>query len=372
MGEIRLTGEGGGLARAAIDGGEWSGAGGAPATVALRATPALRRLGASPPAPLRRGALAVAAAISLAVHMAIFAVATLNFSPPQPSGEPNVIAVELVATADAAPPPNDAVARRIEEAPVAPAATVSQTTTISVPAEAAQPVATPSERPTESASPAREPAPDADPAVAAAAPIAPSQAPPLAAGPTAEPPDERGAASLEVPAANEAAAPAEIAAIPPAATPPAPPDDVAPRPTAAAPPEAAFSVRPNAPQLRPRAPAHAIAAAKAATRAAQARASSLPSGASGGGAYRDALLARIRSLTRYPEPARERGATGVATVHFALDGGGAVTLVDLTQSSGDRALDDEAVAAVRRASPLPPPPADAPRAYSAPIRYELR
>ena len=89
-------------------------------------------------------------------------------------------------------------------------------------------------------------------------------------------------------------------------------------------------------------------------------------------AYRNALLAKISGAARYPEAARERGATGVATVRFALDGGGAVTLADLAQSSGDRALDDEALAAVRRASPLPPPPADAPRAYSAPIRFELR
>ena len=59
-------------------------------------------------------------------------------------------------------------------------------------------------------------------------------------------------------------------------------------------------------------------------------------------------------------------------MRFALDGGGAVTLADLAQSSGDRALDDEALAAVRRASPLPAPPTGAPRAYSAPIRFELR
>ena len=84
------------------------------------------------------------------------------------------------------------------------------------------------------------------------------------------------------------------------------------------------------------------------------------------------MFAKISAAARYPEAARERGATGVATVRFALDGGGAVTLADLAQSSGDRALDDEALAAVRRASPLPAPPAGAPRAYSAPIRFELR
>ena len=89
-------------------------------------------------------------------------------------------------------------------------------------------------------------------------------------------------------------------------------------------------------------------------------------------AYRDALLARIWGVLRYPEAARARGATGVATVSFALDAAGDVTAISLARSSGDGALDAEALAAVRRASPLPPPPADAPRSYAAPIRFELR
>ena len=84
------------------------------------------------------------------------------------------------------------------------------------------------------------------------------------------------------------------------------------------------------------------------------------------------LVARIWAFVRYPEAARERGATGVATVRFALDGAGAVTLADLAQSSGDDTLDDEAIAAVRRASPLPAPPPGAPRVYSEPIRFGLR
>jgi protein TonB len=89
-------------------------------------------------------------------------------------------------------------------------------------------------------------------------------------------------------------------------------------------------------------------------------------------AYRNALLAKISSAVRYPEAARARGAAGVAAVNFALDAAGDVTLAQLARSSGDGALDAEAVAAVRRASPLPPPPADAPRAYVAPIRFDLR
>ena len=70
--------------------------------------------------------------------------------------------------------------------------------------------------------------------------------------------------------------------------------------------------------------------------------------------------------------ARARGASGVAAVNFALDAAGDVTAAQLMRSSGDGELDAEAVAAVRRASPLPAPPADAPRAYVAPIRFDLR
>ena len=59
-------------------------------------------------------------------------------------------------------------------------------------------------------------------------------------------------------------------------------------------------------------------------------------------------------------------------VDFALDASGRVTSAALARSSGDGALDAEAVAAVRRASPLPPPPPGAPRVYLAPIRFALR
>jgi protein TonB len=154
---------------------------------------------------------------------------------------------------------------------------------------------------------------------------------------------------------------------------------------AAAPPEADLAAAPAPPRVEPKPfprpqttarvvarlgpparPPGARAAASAASPASPAR------GAAEIAAYRSALLAKIRGAARYPEAARERGATGVATVRFALDSVGALTLADLAQSSGDRELDDEALAAVRRASPLPSPPAGAPRAYSAPIRFDLR
>jgi protein TonB len=89
-------------------------------------------------------------------------------------------------------------------------------------------------------------------------------------------------------------------------------------------------------------------------------------------AYRASLYARICGAVRYPEAARERGAEGVAVVSFSFDAAGQVTSAGLAQSSGDAALDADAVASVRRANPLPPPPEGAPRAYAVPIRYRLR
>lgn len=49
--------------------------------------------------------------------------------------------------------------------------------------------------------------------------------------------------------------------------------------------------------------------------------------------------------------------TGSTTVRFNFDGGGAVTNVSVLRSSGDSAIDNYIVSAVRRASPIPAPPA---------------
>lgn len=48
--------------------------------------------------------------------------------------------------------------------------------------------------------------------------------------------------------------------------------------------------------------------------------------------------------------------TGTAAVRFSFDGGGNVTNVSLSRSSGDSAIDNYIMSAVRRASPIPAPP----------------
>ena len=87
---------------AAIDDGGWTGARSAPVAgdARLEATP--RRDRELPSAPARGGS-GFAALVSLAVHAAIVVAAALSLGAPQPTGEPNAIAVELVAASGEAP-----------------------------------------------------------------------------------------------------------------------------------------------------------------------------------------------------------------------------------------------------------------------------
>ncbi len=81
------------------------------------------------------------------------------------------------------------------------------------------------------------------------------------------------------------------------------------------------------------------------------------------------IFARISAHTHYPDAALERRAEGVAMVRFSIDDAGRVTEASLLRGVGDVAIDADAPATVRRASPFGPPPAGAPRAYVVPIRY---
>ena len=360
---------------AAIDSGEWTGAGSASVAGGARlwATPRLDRDPSAAPA---RGGWRFAALVSLIVHAAIVVAAVSSFGPPQPTGAPDAIAVELVTLTGAAPA---ASASDGESTRAAPALHDDATTSAPAAADGATPLP-PSAPPTTAPQPA-----DASDVLTPA----PAKTPDTAAATT---PSADGAAIPAPPPSVDAAnatAVAPPASQSPAPTPEAAQADVAPAPvappppqSASAPPEADISAPPAAPRVEPRRPARPPTAARVVARSdsaarpssARATANALPSarGAAELAAYRNALLARISGFVRYPEAARERGVTGVATVRFAFDGAGSVTLASLEQSSGDHLLDDEALAAVRRASPLPAPPLGAPRAYSAPIRFDLR
>lgn len=69
--------------------------------------------------------------------------------------------------------------------------------------------------------------------------------------------------------------------------------------------------------------------------------------------WRGTVIAHLNRLKR-----SAGGNRGTATVAFSIDRSGRVISARLIRSSGNPGLDKEAVALVRRASPVPPPPAN--------------
>ncbi|MGD0641101.1 MAG: energy transducer TonB [Roseiarcus sp.] len=252
----------------------------------------------------------IALAVSLAAHGAIIVALTMFAASPRPTDDVVEIPVDIVAEIPQASPP---------PAPEAPP---------SMP-EPPPPV---------------DPTPPPPPAVEEPPPPPPPPAP-------IEPPP---------PPVEQAAPPRPVEA-----PPPPPPVDAPPPPKTEPPPAPKPAPRPQPkPQPKPATARPAAAEPAAAPKSAAPKADV--------GAYRASLYARIYGAVRYPEAARARGTTGVATVNFSLDAAGQVTSAGLAQSSGDATLDADAVATVRRASPLPAPPEGAPRAYTVPIRYRMR
>ncbi|MGX9425457.1 MULTISPECIES: energy transducer TonB family protein [Bradyrhizobium] len=85
--------------------------------------------------------------------------------------------------------------------------------------------------------------------------------------------------------------------------------------------------------------------------------------------WQSLLMAHLERRKRYPPGAQSRGERGVAYVRFTIDDRGNVLSASLARSSGFAELDQEVLALVRRASPVPTPPADANRAITAPVRF---
>lgn len=91
--------------------------------------------------------------------------------------------------------------------------------------------------------------------------------------------------------------------------------------------------------------------------------------------WRTQLLALIEKNKRYPEAARPRRENGTTQVSFALDRKGMVANARVIQSSGSTALDEEAVALLKRAEPFPAPPATFPGdsvVVRLPIRFTVK
>jgi protein TonB len=69
--------------------------------------------------------------------------------------------------------------------------------------------------------------------------------------------------------------------------------------------------------------------------------------------WKSELMSQLNRYKRYPPGA---SGNGTATVAFSINRSGEVTSARLAHSSGDGALDQEAVSLPKRASPLPKPP----------------
>jgi protein TonB len=72
------------------------------------------------------------------------------------------------------------------------------------------------------------------------------------------------------------------------------------------------------------------------------------------------LLAQLNRYKQYPRAARKAHIEGVVMLHFVMDAEGRVTSAEIAKSSGRPVLDNEALALIQRAQPLPALPADYP------------
>lgn len=74
--------------------------------------------------------------------------------------------------------------------------------------------------------------------------------------------------------------------------------------------------------------------------------------------WQSALLGHIGKYKTYPEEARSRGKEGTSLIRMVIDANGNVLSSTLVGSSGNAALDRAALESIRKAQPLPKPPAE--------------
>jgi periplasmic protein TonB len=91
--------------------------------------------------------------------------------------------------------------------------------------------------------------------------------------------------------------------------------------------------------------------------------------------WQSELVAHIERFKRYPAAARARGDQGLARVAFTIDRNGKVRGSRIVQSSGSPDLDQESLAILTRAQPMPRPPDQLPPSelsFVVPIRFNIR
>jgi protein TonB len=88
--------------------------------------------------------------------------------------------------------------------------------------------------------------------------------------------------------------------------------------------------------------------------------------------YRQILAAHLQRFKQYPAAARAAHEEGSAMVNFTVSRSGQVSSLSLIRSSGHASLDNEALAAIRRAQPLPTfPPEITQSAMSFPVPFSF-
>lgn len=83
-----------------------------------------------------------------------------------------------------------------------------------------------------------------------------------------------------------------------------------------------------------------------------------PQVSTGKSTWEGQVLAALNKVKRYPREASFRRQQGVPYIRFVMNREGKVLSVQLERASGFAELDREAMALLKRASPLPKPPAD--------------
>jgi protein TonB len=91
--------------------------------------------------------------------------------------------------------------------------------------------------------------------------------------------------------------------------------------------------------------------------------------------WQSSLVRQLQRYKRYPSEAQSRSEEGVVLLSFSLDRTGHVLAHHIVRSSGFADLDNEVMAMIKRAEPLPAFPASMPQPQldlTVPIRFSLR
>jgi protein TonB len=98
-----------------------------------------------------------------------------------------------------------------------------------------------------------------------------------------------------------------------------------------------------------------------------------PSASSEIASWQQSVVARLAKVQRYP--AQARGVQGVVSLAVTIDRQGKIVSIKVVKSSGSTVLDAEALDMIKRAAPLPLPPADiadSDLSFVVPIRFAAR